>query len=309
MKICILIITIILQIVPMAGWRRSPIEAATFPANTMGSPTVSAASLEMAFETEGEKSARIFENGYNDLHLNGSLLTFRYFGNRLEHVRAHPEDFNARLAAIAEGVSRVESAFGTDLVSRVNILDVEGIHNAVTSRRDGEISFYIDAFIQEPIDELRVIAEHESLHRLVWKLDLSGTTELRKIFSELKGYDLFSNERFMLLTTGAVSEGSAQGGAESLLFDFIDERNFIPGMKGGHSSENIEEFCTSFMHSLMYIENLKDNLLKPILFHNKHSQWLSDAEKALIVEAYGKTMNIIFHSQSSQPWARNAATK
>jgi hypothetical protein len=270
-------------------------------ANPTGNLITADANLSITLESKGRKLVvEVRQNGSRDLHISPPFfdrsVTFKYVGTRLQELRGAHADFESRLQAVAEGVRLVESRFNTELVSQVTIIDCEGIHNAITSREGTEVWFYVDVLLKEPVIELGTIAAHETLHKLVGKLRLSETPELRKLFAELKGYDLFSKERFMLVLTGAVpSDCSEPTGFQDLFFAFIDEKNFIDGMKGGHSGENLEEFCTSMTHSLLFIDKLEQNLNKPLLFPGSPNRpkSLTHDEKASIVEKYARVIGCL----------------
>jgi hypothetical protein len=172
-----------------------------------------------------------------------------HFGGR------SPGDLDARLQAVAKGIGAVESGFFNPLVDGVTIIESPGQHDAVTCNGWRRIWFYSAAFLGEPLDELAVIAEHESLHILVDLLQLTQRTAMRELFADLKGYDDLSLERMELVTFGRV--GPRPGGGQvspSPLLAFISEKNFLEGAKGGHAEADLEEFCTSFLHSLMYMD-------------------------------------------------------
>ena len=223
-------------------------------------------------------------------------IDFRYLGSRPQFFES--ADFRDRLAAIAEGVDAVHRTFDTRLVQNVNIIDYEEIHNVVISEDEGTIWFYANALQNEPVKELRIIAEHEAIHLLVAKKGLTKSSELREIFADLKGYGPFSYERLFLLSKGVVPP-NRKGDKErrSIFFSFIDEKNFIAGMKGGHSHEDLAEFCTSFLHSLMYVERLESNLETVLLPRGpKAPSTITPSERKLILENYRKVIEILMRT-------------
>lgn len=243
------------------------------------------------------------QDGIRDFHVEptpeGNHIPFRYLGTRLEVLRHTANDFKDRIRTITRGVAGIEAAFQLRLIERINIVDLENIRNAVTTTDGREIWFYIDAFLNEPIQELETIAAHETLHKLISKLGFSLDPEIRKLYADLKGYELFSNERFMLVMTGKLSpdipSGVVKNNGKSIFFDFIDERNFLSGMKGGHSTENMEEFCTSLIHSIIHISRLKENLETPInIGHASISpRFLTMAEKDSILRSYSSAIECL----------------
>jgi len=71
--------------------------------------------------------------------------------------------------------------------------------------------------------------------------------------------------------------------------DFINEKNFLAGSKGGHSQDNLDEFCTSMLHSLMFPELIRTNLHSPLEIDNtRPSLYLSNEEKMEILVFYRK---------------------
>lgn len=189
------------------------------------------------------------------------IRAFRLTGIRKKAIRHAYPDAEARLRAICKGIAAVETAFHTDLVRTVHVLAYDDIRNAVTFPNNRDVWFYVNTFLQESVAELAVIAEHEALHILVDRLELTADTDLRKLFADLKGYDALSAERFLLVSRGRMVSGADRNPEkESVFFEFIKERNFFPGMKGGHPEDNLDEFCVSFLHTLMYPDLLEIHL-------------------------------------------------
>ncbi len=276
-------------------------------ANPTGNLISAEKNLPVIFEKEGVSALlEVEQKGDITLQLNASYVqggvAFRYIGTRLQDLRKAHGDLEARLLSIAEGVKSVESMFNAELVSQVAIIDCEGIHNAITSREGAEIWFYVDAFLNEPLAELSAIAAHEALHKLVGKLRLTENTDMRKLFAELRGYDLFSRERFMLVMTGSLPPDSSEpGGPNDIFFSFIDEKNFIDGMKGGHSGENLDEFCASMAHSLMLVDRLEQNLGKRLLLSSSEDpRFLTKEERASVLESYAKVTGCLIEGLQSK---------
>lgn len=225
-------------------------------------------------------------------------IEFQYLGDRLEKHLQNPE-FDQRLNAVYDGIRSVERAFRAQLVGKVKILDYEKIQNAVTCEEKNDIWFYIHTFLNEPIAELKTIAEHETLHILVDENRLAKDLSLRELFSDLKGYDTLSRERFSLITRGVTSpEGLEKDISKNEFFAFIDEKNFLQGMKGGHSNQNLDEFCTSFLHSLMFVDCLKENLERPLKLGNGEGTFLLKPKKRhQILATYIRTIETFLKAQ------------
>jgi hypothetical protein len=228
-------------------------------------------------------------------------IPFRYQGTTLTHHFPVEGELRQRLIAVSEGIRSVENRFEVDLVSRVNLLDYEEIHNAVTCKGEKEIWFYLKALREEPLDELRTIAEHETLHLLVDLKGFADEGELREHFADLKGFGMFSYERFMLITRGILREGQQSLNKDAIFFAFLSERNFLEGMKGGHAHHNPDEFCTSFLHSLMFLEQLTPNLDRPLALQNhRKPHLLTPKEKQNVLKDYIKTLDILARSVSPE---------
>lgn len=254
----------------------------------------------IAFDDPANKwEIQITQQGVEDFCLipapSDQVLTFQYIGTRLDKLRAMHSSFDDRLKAVADGIQGVESAFDADLVHQVNIIDREGIQNAITSREGGEIWLYVDALMNEPTDELRVMAAHETLHKLVGKLGLPANARIRKLFARLRGYDLFSSERLTLVMTGVTPSTNTQGQGEHPLLPFIDENHFFEGMKGGHSGENLDEFCTSMIHSLLFVDRLSENLDRPVIpagVSTGSGSW-AQSDKLAILQEYANAIECL----------------
>lgn len=212
----------------------------------------------------------VCHSGYLDLPASNVLSghyeanpAFRYLGNRMDAIKEAP-NFSEKVAAIAEGVALVERTFGLKLVDHVNLIDCESIENAITRVGRNDIWFFINTFRDESISELRTIATHEALHLLVDQYRFVGSYNIRELFADLKGYDEFSAERFFLITRGTVNKDSCSRDGSHRFFEFINEKNFFD-RKGGHSQDNLDEFCTSFLHTLLFVSQLPKNLLSPLV--------------------------------------------
>lgn len=230
-------------------------------------------------------------------------IAFRYLGNRLDRFQSQTRRFEKRLDAIASGISAVENRLGVDLVRCVNIIDYSGIRNAVTCDGENDIWFYASTFQEEPVNELKTIAEHESLHIYVSRNGLSGNHDVRKLFSDLKHYDLFSMERFSIMTAGTVPPGNGESASDdNIFFDFINEKNFLKGMKGGHSHENIDEFCVSFLHSLVYFDRMEENLNLPVNGYFSDAKapqrFLTPSEQVTVLDNYIRSIGVLMGALS-----------
>lgn len=206
-----------------------------------------------------------------------------------------------RVRAVSKGVAAVESVFHMDLVSQVNIIGFEEIHNAITCAGDNEIWVYASTFRDEPVKELNVIAEHEALHILVDRLELTQNRTIRNMFADLKGFDTLSIDRFRLTTSGRISrEARSEKGTEGYFFDFISERNFLNGMKGGHPQEDLDEFCASFLHTLMYMDRFEANLAKPIS-GGPETEAPDLSKKTIILQKYITLLGVVRDAMNRKP--------
>jgi hypothetical protein len=247
------------------------------------------ASIQFSIRQQASRTVFQFEPG------TGKEISFQYQGTSIADHFAEEAELQKRLIAVSEGIRSVEKWFNMDLVTRVNIVDHEGIHNAVACEGETEIWFYIKALREEPHEELKAIARHETLHVLVDRQGFARNGELRAHFADLKGFDTFSNERFMLITGGVVLGEARKNENENVhFFSFINERNFLQGMKGGHSHQNPDEFCTSFFHSLMFVEGLRKNLDRPLALKDREKpHFLNEEEKRNVLKEYVRTFDIL----------------
>jgi hypothetical protein len=191
---------------------------------------------------------------------------FRYIGSGVEGFRQRGGDLPERVRAIADGIARVEQALGGDLVRHVNVLDYQGPDNALTVTGRAEIWLYGGTFWNQPPGELGSMAEHEALHLVVDRQGYTRSSAVRELFADLRGFGPLSVERFALLTSGRLPlHPATPPDAAAVLLPFIDERNFLVDRSGGHAGENLDEFCTSFLHTLLYVDRLASNLRQPHL--------------------------------------------
>lgn len=263
--------------------------------------------FNISFEADGEKrNITIQQSAYTaicavvpELAISRDPIPFCYAGNPSGAFTRVPAAVNERIQAVAKGIGAVESTFSANLVDSVTIIGAENRYNAITSAGQRRIWFYGNAFLGEPLEELKVIAEHESLHILVDVLRLTERLEVRELFADLKGYDPLSRERFELVATGRVPPRPAGDPSEdALFFAFISEKHFLNGMKGGHAHADLEEFCTSFLHSLMYIERFGDAIAEPIELRSLPPRHVSPKEKEELAKSYFKTLEVFAEALS-----------
>jgi hypothetical protein len=262
--------------------------------------------FDITIEREGERlTIPVLQSASQLIHtVEGEVegrtrkIAFRYIGTRLQELQEE-EDFGERLNAVAEGVFSVEQHFNADLVRYINIVDYAGIHNAVTLDGQNDIWFYVKTFLEEPTEELQTISQHETLHIYVNQKKLPSVQALRGIFSDLNGFDLLSIERFSIMTSGVTPQRQGKGNQE-IFFDFINEKNFLKGMKGGHSHDNVEEFLTSFLHTLMYSDRLEENLHLPLSLYSHNtgtrSRVLTPSERVSVLDRYIQVLEILKES-------------
>ena len=223
-------------------------------------------------------------------------IPFFYAGEPTDRLGGRTAaELDARLKAVAKGIEAVESAFSNTLIDGVTIIDSPGRRNAVTCSGSRRIWFYSATLFGEPLEELVVIAEHESLHILVDLLQLTQSTALRELFADLKGYDDWSLERLELLTFGRVARARSGAGqtTPSPLLAFISENNLLEGARGGHADADLDEFCTSFLHSLMHSDRLEEALLRPLDLGPSRSRDLTDRDRQALKTHYTRTIDAI----------------
>ena len=226
-----------------------------------------------------------------------------YLGSDARRFSEAADGFDQRMHAILEGIHAVERAAADKIVRRVNLLDFDGPHNAYTCTGENEIWLYNKIFWNESLEELQTIARHEAMHILSDRLRLPISSRIRELFAKLKGFGPFSRERFQVLATGRAPSGHLTGADvsnASMLFDFINEANFIRGMNGGHSQDDVDEFCASFLHTLMFIDRLQDLLHQPIKSRNGDLITLSPEEQAKLIDDY-RTVLAAMVEESREP--------
>jgi hypothetical protein len=293
---------------------------AFFPA-VFGDAVSPGSRFNISFNADGKKMEFIVQqNGYTSIcdvvpeqPLGREPIPFCYAGTPSADQDSTSGDIDKRIRAIARGIGAVESAFSASLVDGVTIIDAEDRYNAVTCNGLRRIWFYNNAFLGEPLEELSVIAEHESLHLLVDLLQLTERTEVRELFAKLKGYEDLSRERFEMVMTGrTLPRPGGDQGQGALFFAFISENHFLSGMKGGHPQADLEEFCTSFLHSLMHIGRFGDAILRPLAARGSTPQSLSAEEKNAVVADYLRALEVFAEIlatrdlQGASPAARSA---
>ena len=246
----------------------------------------------------------IRQNGYKylatfqeNLPFHTDKLTFRFFGKNLPEVRRKMTNFNNRIEAICEGIRYVEKAVGEQLVSYVNIMQYNGTDDAFTAWGQDQVWIYTGILDDRTIPELRDIAEHEALHIFVDRHGYTQKTAIRQFFATLHGFRPLSLERFSLVTLGSLPKRTRiSAGKEVPFFSFINEKNFIPGMSGGHSGDSLEEFCTSFLHALLYFDQFHKNIQKSqIVLSSDGVIELSALERKSILENFQGALTVFMN--------------
>jgi len=275
-----------------------------------GDSISAAEAFDLTFEAEGEIFRMGVEHvGYRRFAISEGArsstgeampsdhILFSYIGNRLQTEQMQTQ-FTDRLLKVQEGIRNVEKVFKRKLVEGVRIIDYAAVKNAFTFEEDRNIWIYAGTFLHDSMEELRTIAEHEALHILVDDMGFHRNPDLNDHFASLKGYGELSMERFLLITRGIAPSIPSDHGGDQSFFAFIDERNFFPGMKGGHSHDNPAEFYTSFLHSLMYVHRLRGNLSAPMAGSraDEPPRWLNGAEQTAILNTYLQTLKIFIDS-------------
>jgi hypothetical protein len=235
---------------------------------------------------------------------------FRYIGSDLEEFRRRGDDLARRVREMAEGIARVEQAFGGDLVRYVNVLDYQGPDNALTVTGQAEIWLYAGTLWNQPPGELGSMAEHETLHLVVDRQGYTGRSAVRELFADLHGFGPLSMERFALVAGGRLPPRTAPPpGGTAVFLPFIDERNFLVGRSGGHARENIDEFCTSFLHTLLYVDRLEANLRQPHLrLEDGTTLDLTADHRTTLVRDYRRSLEVLAEAAGpSTPEAPAAA--
>jgi hypothetical protein len=245
---------------------------------------------------------KIHQTGYHqvyeapeDCSPRSQPLVYRFLGK--DGARFQTQAGQDRFKALTEGIRKIEQAYGQEFVESVNIIDLKGQNNALSLKGKDEIWLYADTFWGYGTGELRSMASHETLHIFVDRLDLTQKSTVRQLFADLMGFKPNSRERATLLNTGHLPRGYvARHNSHSPFWGFINERHFIDGMSGGHSSDNIDEFCTSFLHSLLYSEQLEKNLRKPVVLNGRRSpRVIKNEERDHLLHLYRQAVEV-FHS-------------
>jgi len=74
---------------------------------------------------------------------------------------------------------------------------------------------------------------------------------------------------------------------------FISENNLLEGARGGHADADLDEFCTSFLHSLMHSDRLEEALLRPLDLGPSRSRDLTDGDRQALKTHFTRTIDAI----------------
>lgn len=228
-----------------------------------------------------------------------------YLGDNIERFSSPSDGFKQRLNSFLTGIRTIEKLLDIKIVRRIHVLDCDGPFNAYTYDGENQIWLHNKLFWNETAAELKAIAQHEVMHILSDRIGLPKNSRMRELFADLMNFSALSQERFRILTTGRATaniSSTHDKSKESILFDFINESNFIPGMNGGHSKDNIDEFCASFLHTLIYTHRLKHMLQRPVKSEKGSLLILTHKEKQKLLDEYTRTLKIIL-AEASGRWA------
>ncbi|MBT4447326.1 MAG: hypothetical protein HOD06_01140 [Candidatus Komeilibacteria bacterium] len=217
----------------------------------------------------------------------GGDLVFEYLGNRPDSI-SNDEGVDEHIQAITNAITRVESISGSNLIDRVRFIDYNA-DNAFAAHYEKEMTFTMDHLEGNDVEESAATAEHEILHKYVDQKKFTDDPEIRTLFADLKGYT--SNKKTRIINNGWIPfDGFNEDYDNKIFFDFIDEKSFL-GRGGGHSKDNVWEFCTSFIHSLMYLDRLDDNL-----------QEIGDEEERMsVLDNYIHTTQVVLDNVRNLP--------
>lgn len=232
---------------------------------------------------------------------NAGESEFYYLGKDPSQFEQTATDFKDRVHAIQKGIRAVEVITDSKIVEAVHIIDCDGPRNAYTCQDKAEIWLYSRLFWNESLSELRAIAEHEAMHILSDRLELPANSRIRAQFAELMNFETLSRERLFVMTTGHPPVGrtaTKNASKASRLFDFINEINFIRGMSGGHSQDSVDEFCASFLHTLIYIDRLGPLLGQPVIARDGSLLVLSFVEQVQLLKEYHGVLKTIVNEIS-----------
>jgi len=198
-------------------------------------------------------------------------LVFNYLGNDRDRFLGI-EEMDEKLQAIAEATNNVESISDMDIVDRVYLIDYKA-NNAFADAKEKFITFLSGYLEKNSVEDVKIVTEHEILHKYVFEKGFTEDPQVREIFANLKGYTGDKKQR--IIEQGFIPfDDFNENYKNKEFFAFVNEKDFL-GKGGGHSHGNIWEFCTSFTHSLMYLDRLENNLEK-----------FSGEEKSTILDNY-----------------------
>lgn len=218
-------------------------------------------------ETDKETYAIKIEQRAKDFITEIGDTTFSFHGNDILRLSTI-DDFEKKLKGIHQALTKIETLTDMELTNEVIIRDADTARAMVI---ESQFVLPLKSIQKETKNLLQMTAEHELLHMVVRKKGLDKNATLNKIFELI----FQKNKKF------------------NVFLNFINEYNFMEGDADfGHSHSNIHEFNTSFLHSLMYIENMKENLNKTLTLRNI-SNWpriekrkLIQAEKTGVIDGY-----------------------
>ena len=227
-----------------------------------------------------------------------------YLGNDENGLNPASMAFQERLRSIFTGISNVQDVTGLKVVDTIQIIDYDDGFNAYTCEGKNCIWLYTRLFRESSVSELRNIAEHEAMHILTDRLGLAKCSKMRELYCELMGYGMLSLARFSVMLNGhppakiPVEDESPETG---ILFDFINERNFTPGMNGGHSRDNLDEFCASFLHTVLYPNRLQEVIEQPLWRQDGSLAVLTADERTCLIDGYVRALDIVGEILPSEP--------
>lgn len=205
----------------------------------------------------------------------GSLgsTDFYFLGNNKNLLKSRV--IGQKLSAIHRGIRKIEKFAGKEFVNKVNIVEFN-VNNAMANKNSPEIKFTTANLLESTPYDLRNMAEHELLHKYVDHVGLNKDEHISTLLAQTLGRDSW----------GAYGDFAEYD--EHAFFAFVNEHNYLDTSEGGHSNANIDEFSTSFLHSLMYIDKFEKNLEEGIRLevNDKNKTYLTTEEKLRVIDLY-----------------------
>ncbi|MBI4250589.1 hypothetical protein HY622_03295 [Candidatus Uhrbacteria bacterium] len=215
-----------------------------------------------------------------------SSIDITYLGTNPESMAAHGD----KLKAAREGIQRMERFCGNDLIDRLHVVEYNK-NNAYVNLSKSENRFTIlsKALEERSAEDIKIVAEHEVLHKSIDQREYYQDAKLREIFADI--HQAEGKKRDIILKHGVVPGQTLVLVESNPILAFINEEDYFGVQGAGHSGENMDEFLASFIHTVTAFDTFEQRLQSSIYSVTNSIDEKSDTHELPILRVYDQMLS------------------